>query len=126
MEDGLLFLFRRIADLQAQQKTVKLGFRKRKCAFQFNWVLSSNNQERLRKVHSGTLHRYLPLGHRLKQCRLGSGSGPIDFVYTKNLREERALPENKFVVALIEVTDCCGGGGKPIGCSLHAWECRTQ
>src|SRR6266516_4682087 len=93
---------------------------------QFKWILSSNNQERLRKGHSGTLHRYLPLGHRLKQCRLGSGSGPIDFVYQKNLCKERALPENKFVVALIEVTDTGDVGGKQIGCSLHALECRTQ
>src|SRR5437588_1855942 len=105
MENSLLFLFRRIADLQAQQKTVKLGFGKRKSAFQFNRVLRSNNQERLRKGHSGTLYCYLPLGHGLQQCRLSSGSGPINFVYQKNLCKKRALPENKFVTALIEVTD---------------------
>src|SRR5207245_9119847 len=105
-----------------QQKTVKLGFGKRKCAFQFNRVLCSNYQERLRKRHSGTLYSHLPLGHRLKQCRLGSGSGPIDLVYQKNLRKERDLPEKKFVTALIEVTDTSDICGKQIGRSVHALE----
>src|SRR6266480_2397261 len=47
MQDGLLILFRRIADLHAQQKTVELSLGKRKCAFQFNRVLRSDYQEGL-------------------------------------------------------------------------------
>src|SRR5438309_1229283 len=105
MQDGLLLLFRRIANLHTQQKTVKLGLGKRKCAFQFNRVLRSDYQEGFREGHGGALYGYLPLGHCLKQGRLGPGSGPIDFVYQKNLRKERALPENKFVAPLVEVTD---------------------
>ena len=81
---------RGIADPQAQEEPVELRLGQRERALVLDRVLGGQDEERLRQWTGHALDRHLPLLHRLEQCRLGPGGGPVDLVHQQDVREDRA------------------------------------
>ena len=101
----LLLSLRRVAQLQADEKTIQLSLGQRKGAFQLNGVLRGDNQKGRRQRHSNLVHGQLPLGHSFQQSRLGARRGPVDFIGQHDLGDDGAGPKLELPAFLVIVVD---------------------
>jgi len=94
-EDALLFLKRRIVDLDVEHEAVELRFRERIRSLLVDRVLRRDDEERLRKRPRLVSDRDLALLHRLKERRLRLRRRAVDFVREQNVRKDRTLHESE-------------------------------
>ena len=82
-----------IAEVDAHQEAIDLGFRQREGAGEFDRVLRRQHQEGWGEWVRGAVDRHLLLLHRFQQCRLGLGRRAVDLIGEEDLCEDRALAE---------------------------------
>src|SRR6185437_1974644 len=79
-EDAVLVLQAGIAESDADQETVELGFGERKGALEFDRVLRGENQEGFWEHGRVAVDGDLVFFHRFEESRLRAGRGPVDLV----------------------------------------------
>src|SRR6266513_642377 len=82
-----------IAEVDAHQEAIDLGFRQREGAGEFDRVLGRQYQEGRGERVGGAVDRHLFLLHRFQQCRWGLGRCAVDLIGEQDLREDRTLAE---------------------------------
>ena len=82
-----------VAEVDAHQEAIDLGFRQREGAGEFDRVLGRQYQEGRGEWVGGAVDRHLFLLHRFQQCRLGLGRCTVDLIGEQDLREDRTLAE---------------------------------
>ena len=93
----------RIAEPDAHQEAVELGFRQRKSADLVDRVLRGDDEERRGQRVRDAIHAHLLLFHGFQQGALRLGRGAVDLVGEDHLGEQRA--GLKFETAVIAVED---------------------
>ena len=73
LRDFDFFGFRRITDVDVEQKTVELRFREGVGSFRIDWILGCKNNERIVQSPGLPRNRHLLFLHRLQQRGLGTG-----------------------------------------------------
>ena len=92
-EDLLLFLGRRVVDLDVEHEAVELGFGQRVGAFLLDRVLRGDREERLGQLIGRLPDRHFPLLHRLQQRRLRLRGRAVDLVGQQDVGEDRPFHE---------------------------------
>ena len=126
VEDGHLVAFLWVAEVNAHDEAVDLGFRERKGAFVFDRVLGGENQEGPVQGIGGAVHGHLAFFHRFEQRRLGLRCGAIDLVGEGDLGKDGAGTELKFLSLLIVDRDAGDIAGQHVGRELDAAEAAAN
>ena len=84
---------RRIADLEANQKTVQLGLGQGKRAVVFDGILGGDDHEGGRQGVGLAVHGDPQVAHGFQEGALGLGRRPVDLVGQDDLVEDGAAPE---------------------------------
>ncbi len=111
-----------IADRQTQQESIELGLGERKCALQFDWVLSRQDHERARHRHCDAVDRDLVLLHGLQQRGLRTWGCAVDLVGQHDLSEKWAGTKLEAAASLVVEVDADDVCRNQIGGELNAFE----
>ena len=122
LQDGALFVLLRVADGDAQQETVHLGFGQREGAGELDRILGGEDEERPRQRAGDAVDRHLAFLHGLEQGGLGARAGAVDLVGQDDLGGDRAGTELKIAAFLVEDADAHDVGGQQVGRELDALE----
>ena len=92
-QNPLLFVGRRIVDLDVEHEAVELGLGQRIGPFLLDRVLRGDGEERLGQRIGRLPDRHFALLHRLQQRGLRLGRRAVDFVGQQNVGEDRPFDE---------------------------------
>ena len=92
-QDALLFLGRRIVDLDVEHEAVQLRLGQRIGAFLLDRVLRGDGEERVGQRIGLLADGHFALLHGLQQRGLGLGRRAVDFVGQQDVGEDRPLDE---------------------------------
>lgn len=109
-------------DDHLKEEAIDLGFRKRVCAFLFDWVLGCKNQERFGKRECIVPDGDLPFLHRFKERGLDLCGSAVDFVGEQEVCEDGTLLCGKRSILLVEDLGSGDIGGEEIRCKGDAME----
>ncbi len=110
----------RIAHGQADEKTVKLGFRQKLCAGGTGRILGCDYDKRNRQAAGLPLHAGLTLFHDFQKGGLGFGRSPVDFISQKQIRKDGSFLKFKSACAAVVHGKTQQVTGQNVGCELHS------
>ena len=125
-QQGFLIGKSRVADRQAHQETVELGFGEREGAFILDRVLGGHDQERARQGMGDAVHGDLLFLHGFQEGRLGARGGAVDFVGEQDIDKDRAAAELELSALLVKDGNAGDIIGQQVGGALQALELPTQ
>ena len=115
-----------VAQGQAQQEAVQLGFGQRVSAVRFDVVFGGDDEERVREGIGDAVGRHLLLFHAFQQAGLRLGGRPVDLVGQHDVGEDRAFAELELGGFLVENGRAGDVGGQQVGRKLDALEDQPQ
>ena len=120
VEDAHLVLHAGIPERGAEEEAVELSLRQRERSFLLDRVLGRDQEEGIGQRLRRAVHRHLPFGHRLEQCRLRLRQRAVDLVDEEDVREDR--PGSKLELAGLRIPDRQPGhiGRLQVGRALNA------
>ena len=125
-EQDFLICQRGVADRQAHQEAVELGFGQGEGAFVLDRVLRGQHQERPRQAVGDAVHGDLLLLHGFQQGRLGARGGAVDLIDQQHVDEDRSLAELELPALLVEDRDAGDVVGQQVRGALQAVEVPAQ
>ena len=93
VEHFKLFPVSWVAEAQAAQEAVHLGFGEGIRAVEIGWVLRRYHEKRTWHRPADAFEGGLVFAHHLEECRLGARGCPVDFIGEDDIGEDRALAE---------------------------------
>ncbi len=127
VEQEILFIGKNgVADGQAHEEAVELGFGEGEGAFVFDGVLSGHDHEGAGQGMGDAVDGDLLLLHGFEEGGLGAGGGAVDLVGQKDIDKDGAGAELELAVLL--VVDGYAGDvvGEQVGGALQALELPAQ
>ena len=103
-----------------------MAFRQGVSPLELDGVLCGNDHERPRQRIALAVGRHLPLAHRLQQCALCAGRGPIDLVGQHDVGENRAGAERELARLAVVEAAARNVGRQQVGRELDAMELAGQ
>ena len=122
LEHFALFFQRRIANAQAYQEPVELGFRQWECPVVFCWILRGDHHERLFERMRLIVHRDLGFAHRFQEAALCFRRRAVDFVGQDDVGKDWSRHEFKCLLLPVEDGDANDIGWQQIAGELNALE----
>ena len=116
----------RVAERQAEQEAVELGFGQGIGAGLLQRVLGGDDEERRGQGPGGALQRHLALFHGLEQGALGLGGGAVDLVGEQDAGEDRAGVKGKTGALLFEHAHPEDVAGQHVAGALDAAEIKAE
>ena len=126
LEDLALGRALRVAHVDAQHEAVELRFRQWIGAFEVARVLCCQHQEVFRQRIQVALRGHLAFFHGFEQCRLGLGSGAVDFVHQQYVGEQWPAAEHEIVLRRVEHVGADDVAGHQVRGALHALEFAAE
>ena len=96
LDDAILFICRRIINLDLEHEPVQLRFGQRVGAFLLDGVLRGQNEKGIGQIEAASADGHLPFLHGFEQCGLRLGRRAVDFVGQDDVREDGAFDELQF------------------------------
>src|SRR5437016_4043873 len=115
-----------VAEVDAHQEAIDLGFRQREGAGEFDRVLRRQYQEWKGQWVRRAVDRHLLLLHRFQQGRLRLGRRAVDLIGEQDLREDRPLAELELLRRWAVDVDARDIGGEQVRRELQTLEAATQ
>lgn len=109
-----------IAEADAHEKAVELGFGEEVGALELVGILGGDDEEGFEEFSGVAVDRDLILAHGLEEGGLGSRGGAVDLVGDEDVAEDGPGLEGELAFVLIPECDAKDVGGDHVGCHLEA------